>query len=135
MTECNGCGSCCDPVVLPYTQEQALGLAMDPADKLWTLQDLTPISQAEAEQKEPEFVRKLAKLFKQRRIVDRMHYFSCRHFDTESRTCRNYDARPPVCQKYPWLGGEPIQGTPLPPACSFRADIGQSVVEIRPKLS
>lgn len=126
MTECNSCGSCCDPVILPYTQEQAREFNMHPDDKRWTLEDLTPMSRHQAKAKEPEYVRRLLKIIK-RAGAELPHFYSCRHFDPSTRTCTNYDNRPPVCRKYPWLTGKPVVGTPLPQTCSFRADIGEPV--------
>ncbi len=134
MTECNGCGSCCDPVWLPYTQETAKFLGGMPDDnRRWILEDLTPMSKTQAKLREPELVRQIQKIRSLAKSAGgniAVYYYSCKNFDTETRQCLIYDNRPTVCRRYPWLTGKPIPGTPLPPACSFRADIGLPVVEI-----
>lgn len=127
MTECNGCGGCCDPVMMPYTQEFALRHADEfPTENLrWILEDLTPMTDHIAEEKEPEFVRRVTNMARKKN--QQRHFFSCINFDRHTRTCRIYEDRPPVCHGYPWLTGQPKHGTILPPACSYNADIGQPV--------
>ena len=34
-------------------------------------------------------------------------YFTCRHFDLESRRCMDYDNRPAMCRNYPY--GDPCE--------------------------
>lgn len=134
MTECNGCGSCCDPVWLPYSQADARHYDMHPESKRWTLEDLEPMSDVEVKAKEPDFYQRLHELWRNK-LIEGLFFYRCRNFEPFSRTCRIYDSRPPVCARYPWLLGFPVSGSPLPPTCSYRADIGETVVEIRPKPS
>ena len=133
MTECNGCGGCCDPVFMPYSQEQALAYKdqIGPESMRWIQEDLTPMSRRQAKLREPKLVRRLSKLRRQA-DAEPMHFYSCRHFDPDTRRCLIYENRPPVCRRYPWLLGKSVPGTPLPAACSFNADIGQPV-ELRRK--
>lgn len=129
MTECNGCGGCCDPVVLPFTQQQvkfASKFDIDDEDRRFVLEDLTPMRPKLALEKRPEM--------RGRPLVDAAgdlmllpHFYTCKHFDEETRACTNYEGRPPVCRGYPWYDSGPKHGAALPPACSFNADIGQPV--------
>lgn len=32
------------------------------------------------------------------------HYFTCKHWDTETRLCREYENRPAMCRDYPASG-------------------------------
>ncbi len=128
MTECNGCGSCCDPVMLPYGKLEAVRWAMDPADRRWTLEDLTLMSHKEVKAKDPEFYAAVMDIDRKLSLNgDRPFFFSCKNFDEQTRECRIYEKRPPACRDYPWRGKAPRK-TPLPSSCSFRADIGQPVI-------
>lgn len=130
---CNGCGSCCDPVILPYTQielrQGATPYDVDPEEREWVLNDLTPMRVKEAKAKEPWlFDRSRPKLGQLGE--DMAFYFSCRHFDPMTRRCTNYENRPLPCHSYPWYGARPNPFTALPPTCSFNEDIGVPVVLI-----
>lgn len=120
---CNGCGTCCDPVVLPYPHIRAM---TDPAlplrDRQWAQDDLTPMSAKEALTKVP--------WLRGRTLVDQFgnlnlgFYFRCRQFDPETRQCRSYDDRPGTCRNYPWYNGDPSDTAALAPWCSFNTDRG-----------
>lgn len=126
MTVCNGCGSCCHPVVLPFTKAEAAASDI-PADiKWWVAEILTPMSPKEAKRLEPHlFARPHLSL-----DIDRMtpFFYRCGWFDEEERVCTNYEGRPEGCRTFPWKTGRPKPGANLPPSCSFNADIGQPVV-------
>lgn len=127
-TECNGCGSCCHPVLLPYTQLEARSKwarNIDPVDLEWTLNDLAPMSRREVRKLEPW----LLDMALTGRTEDEVlpFFYRCRHFDETTRQCNNYPNRPPACRNHPWRDGIPQPGTALPPTCSFNADIGQPV--------
>jgi Fe-S-cluster containining protein len=125
VTDCNGCGGCCDPVILPYTQIEVLSATTNEEDRAWVLLDLTPISEDEARERQPEYVRRLRHLLAHG-LAKKVHFYRCRHYDDTTRRCSNYENRPPVCRGFPWMGGPPVQGVPLPTHCSFRADIGET---------
>lgn len=129
MTECNGCGSCCDPVVLHFTQEEYANQEIDPADKRWILEDLTPMPRKEAKDKEPDYYHTSMDGFWDPYTVTAglPFFYSCKHFDAATRECLNYEHRPPMCLGYPWHGKAPNRNTLLFPKCSFREDIGQLV--------
>jgi Fe-S-cluster containining protein len=125
VTTCNGCGSCCAPVTLPFTQDEARKAKhLDPYIRWWVLNVLEPMPAREAKAKEPF-------IFERPHVSARMDEiliftYRCRWFDEERRVCGNYEARPPGCRTYPWKG-QPDPQAALPPTCSFRADIGQPV--------
>lgn len=138
MTECNGCGGCCDPVVLSYTQEQARRTLPfewgDPRTRQWVIEDLTPITRAEGLRRAPYLSAGGKTLVDENGEPSILwsHFYECRWFDREARRCTNYEARPIVCREYPWLTGVPDPAAALPSECSFRADIGQPVEIRRP---
>lgn len=62
----------------------------------------------------------------------------CDMFDQGTRTCTAYNSRPPVCSRFPWYGDGPSaeRAAPLPPQCSFLADVppGQRPPDSRPLI-
>lgn len=136
MTECNSCGACCDPVTLPFDYSHLLEWArnMSDRDAHWVRTAIMPMTPIEAYQHEPWLRRAdLVSSVQANGIVmdgDSVFFYRCRWFDRDARQCTQYDKRPDVCRVYPWPDGTPLDGVALPPTCSFRADLGQSV-EIR----
>lgn len=132
MTECSGCGGCCSPVAMPYTQDdvrRTMPGQMHPENRRWILEDLVPISRREGLARSPymdsgpTFLRR-----PDDSVVEQWTwFFECRHYDPETRTCGNYEHRPPMCSGFPWYGDAPDRTKALPHECSFRADIGQPV--------
>lgn len=127
MTDCNNCGGCCDPVMLPYSRIQAetAGPDMDPLNRRWVLEDLTPISRREGMARSPYVKDGLTILGDQR--TGEAHWFwsffyDCKHYDAENKRCTNYENRPPICRDYPWYDGGVDTQKALPLECSFRAD-------------
>jgi Fe-S-cluster containining protein len=143
VTECNGCGCCCSPVVLSFTQAEARGgpaaAAMSPEDRRFVLEDLTPISRRAGDALGAYWIGELetarGQPWRGRNGSPLRFYFRCRHFDEESRRCLNYDDRPPLCRAFPFHGAPPMPGQALPPPCSFRADLGQPVEPVAVFLS
>lgn len=134
MTACNGCGACCSPVALAFTQDdirRALPAQIDPANRAWVLNDLTPITRREGIRRTGMNGGITTAVVGHGRSTEAVltltFFYECRHYDDASRTCRAYDQRPPMCADYPWYGMPPEPGKFLPPECSFRADIGQPV--------
>lgn len=136
MTECNGCGRCCHPVSLPFSQfavqTNAKGTEnMNPRTRRWVLEELVPISRREG----LEMRRDLRGSGSLTWVRDHFEagysfFFLCRNFDPDTRLCAAYDDRPDVCSGYPHYGQRPrADAIPkLPPECSFRADYGQPVM-------
>lgn len=124
---CNGCGSCCDPVSLPFTQDEARrNTRIEPRTRKWLLEELTPMPRREAREKEPWlFTTNIHGRFLEDSLP---FYYRCKWFDEETRACTNYDDRPEPCRDYPWGDGPPKPNAALAPSCSFREDIGQPVI-------
>lgn len=135
MTDCNSCGSCCDPVVTAYTKIDAqTSPDMDPADRAWVLNDLTPMKRSDVLAREPWLLDRSPRLSMAQDGSDLFvpYFYACRWFDADSRRCTNHDGRPPACRDYPWGDREPNPTAALPPTCSYRADQGLPV-ELRRK--
>ncbi len=130
MTECRlGCGACCDPVQIPWTQAEAVTLPIDPRDRFWMLEMLTPMSRREAKAKMPH-------LFDGRPVVDANKrpvfpmFYSCRAFDPETRLCTAHELRPPICSGFPWYDEAPKRNATIPPQCEFNRDVGREPVMV-----
>ena len=138
MTDCNGCGACCDPVSLAYTQTEALTrVGLDPDDRRFIVEDLRPLSQREGRRRAfwiGELEVERGQVWQGLDGSPLRFDYECRHFDPVSRRCLNYEHRPPLCRRFPWQG-RPPPGVALPPPCSYRADIGQPVEEVAVFLS
>lgn len=120
-------------MVLSLSQpEFAQTVGIPPAIRNWILHDLTPMPRREAKVKAPWNFAQSVTAF---RVIDSMPwYYSCRHFDAETRLCGAFEDRPKPCRDYPWAGGKPTPTTVLPPTCSFRADIGKEVLPVPVRL-
>lgn len=133
MTQCNGCGRCCDPVVLPFTQDDARRAArgeMLPENRRWVIEDLTPIPRRQGINATADYMTAGGKTvygIKGEPVVLFSHFFTCKWFDTETRTCEAYDRRPPICSGYPWYDDEPDDSKTIPKECSYNADVGVPV--------
>lgn len=128
-TVCNGCGGCCHPVTLPFTQmEAAQARNLDPRERHWILHELTPMSRREAKALAPWAFNTL--IYGGSLNNSLPFYYRCMWYDTESRRCTNYEGRPDCCRDYPWSGQPPNRNAALPPACSFNEDIGRTVVPV-----
>lgn len=135
-TACNFCGGCCDPVVMPFTQAEAIRMPpteLDAAHRKWVLNDLTPMSYHEGIAKMPHM--RGQSMATASGELSMPFFFRCRWFDNETRLCTNYENRPEVCSSYPWGGRPPRSDAALPPQCSFNADIGRPVALLPTKNS
>lgn len=149
MTDCNGCGDCCDPVAIVFTQEFVRSL--DPKSRReivgkrstrWILEELVPIDR-EVGLAESPHLSTGETTFTIEGLGDvkvGTHFYRCLNFDTETRQCRAYDDRPPECAGYPWYEATPDaydeelkERTPLPARCSYNADLGRPVAVERPR--
>lgn len=119
MTECNGCGSCCENIHLSASWDliEARALCVSPDDD-WP-------AWVRSGYKRPELAR--ANYFDARFIFEHWHLntdaetYGCDMFDEATRRCTDHAGRPPICSGYPWYGREPTL-VYLHPNCSFRAD-------------
>lgn len=134
---CNGCGRCCDPVPLPYTQEDIARvlpgmLAGGKADRDFVLHVLKPISRREGLARSWYSSGKTAGLTSSdprngKAEVVTTFFYECSWYDRENKRCTNYENRPPLCRSYPWYEGRPDPQVALPAECSFNADVGRPV--------
>lgn len=138
MTECSGCGACCDPVVLPYTlneiRQQLPGACAEPLDREFALEHLTPISRREGLRRAPYFTAGGVTVLGApgqpgSEFLAYSFFYECDRFDRETRQCTAYDDRPPMCSEYPHYG-QPDPAKAIPLMCAFRADIGLPVEDV-----
>lgn len=138
MTTCNGCGRCCNPVVLAGTlNDVALGNAVvpDPETLRWIREDLTPLRRREGLFMVRDYMTGYTNwMHEGKPVVMASHFYSCKWYDHETNQCTNYDNRPPPCRGYPWADKKPDPAMNLPPECSFNADIGQPVKLIQKEV-
>lgn len=123
-----GCGKCCNPVVLPVTQleiAQTFPISGDElADRLFILNDLTPLSTKEGLRLAPYLKGRVLSSTANGGAVMAPKFYSCRHYDSATRLCTNYENRPPVCREHPRYGLDRVQpNTALPFECSFNEDV------------
>jgi len=132
--ECRpGCGACCDPVVLPYTQSEARGQAhrFEASELRWILDDLVPMSRREAKAKFPELFERVSfGVVDGQLIGDLPMFYSCGNLDPETRLCGIHDHRPEACRQYPWYGQGPDRRKALPAECEFQREVGREPVMV-----
>ncbi len=87
---CNGCGGCCDPVVLAYSKSMArLALELgkiEPANARWVEEDLTPVHRAEGMAK-ADYLGDCRSVWTDGRgelVFMDSFYYSCRHYGAET---------------------------------------------------
>lgn len=126
-----GCGLCCAPVVLNYTQLDALGdTRMDPEERRWVLEDLTPMPAKEVAAVWPEIVRKPVAGIVDGQVVMTRYLYRCRNLDPDTKQCRIYDRRPGACRGYPWYDDPPHPAKTIPPQCGYNLDVGREPVPV-----
>ena len=138
MTECNGCGRCCDPytsIVSPLHlrtgfAEQVVG--DETAD--WMRAHLTPLKRRDGIEMTADYLDSGMTMFVVAGHVVQMltWFYKCDLYDSETRQCTDHSSRPAPCRGFPWFGEEPTPTKALPVECSFNADVGRPVV-IRPR--
>lgn len=131
MTACNGCGGCCSPVSLAWTQDDVsrmLPTQIDARTRHWVLHELHPLTRREAVAATPWLQGLQTYAVRNGVLVlDRPTYYRCDHYDEDTKMCGDYDNRPQVCRDHPTYRGKVQPGACLPPGCSYRADLGQEV--------
>jgi Fe-S-cluster containining protein len=137
-TACNGCGCCCDPVVIPHSPTTlANGVSAQVAGPelvAWMREHLTPIKRSVGI--------RLAGAQGLGHQTDAIiggvpvsllsWFWSCDLYDPATRQCTDWEHRPDICRGYPWYDEPPDPTKRLPLECSYRTDIGQPV-ELRTK--
>lgn len=129
MTDCAGCGDCCERVAPLQSVPDLRRKLADPYYVGWNRNQAEKIVQMLTERVDP--------------AVDwtppSRPTYRCKHFNAETRLCEAYDQRPWMCAGYPWYPTPPIPflntanyvEKPIPeripldfsPRCSFIADI------------
>lgn len=134
MTECNGCGVCCDPVQLPFAPTDFAVNAdrFDPAALAFYREHLTPIPRREGRLLVGHWSSGWSEVLIPGGGPQMVpaHYYRCDLYDPDGRRCTAFDERPEMCSGYPWYGDLPNPMAQLPPTCSYRADVGQPVEPI-----
>lgn len=138
MTEgsCNGCGRCCDPVVLGFGPDDVRRnpQVLSADDVRWILNDLTLIGRREGLAKADYLTQGgwtyvTSPLLGAQLIMS--YFYRCRRFDAETRSCAIYDNRPRTCREYPWGDEPPDPKHVLPPECGYLVDVGRVPVQMR----
>lgn len=143
--ECNGCGSCCDPVMmgmaqhdvvtmLPSVAERRFGIT--PEDYRWIRDDLVPMPRREGLAKSPWLTQggTTMAIIQGEPVMMLSLFYSCRRFDPVERRCTDYDNRPPICRTFPYMDdGMPIDAKTLPHWCGYREDAEPVPVELLPR--
>lgn len=143
MTECNGCGQCCEVVALSYRQTQADILKLRgeiPEDEAkWAKECLVPMSRRVVKELQPDLLHLMVP--PPHMVNARLRagtvipfYYSCKNWDSETKMCTDYENRPNLCKGFPWFDGRPSPHKYLPPQCSFRADVGLPIEDIPVKM-
>lgn len=121
-------------MMLPYTQleaAQARDDEIEPENRRWIAEDLTPITRREGLRRTKDYVTKGLTILGDERTGDALwvwsHFYECKHYDPATKQCGNYENRPPICSGYPWYGQQVDNSKALPSECSFRADQGTPV--------
>lgn len=136
MTDCNGCGQCCSPVVLPYSRHEAQMLLPAVRHEMfterewrWIMEDLEPIPRRDGLARAPYLTDGKTRLMVDGygEVVLFSNFYRCRQYDEETGRCLTYDDRPEVCAEFPWYGDPPDPTKAIPPPCSYNADVGQPV--------
>ena len=120
MTECNGCGHCCDPVIFGHDpQEFAAARLADPH-----LDEVGAWARQQAEFLRENWHSESSFTAPDGRTVHRVR---CDAYDRATRTCQAYENRPRVCSAFPWYDEAPSLASPqagaMAPMCSYNADV------------
>jgi len=139
---CNGCGDCCDPVILPYSKFEAQTMHPMHRKELfterewrWLMEELEPMPRKEGLAKAPYLGAGVTYgRVAGQEIVLYSHFYRCSNFDVETRSCTSYHDRPEVCSEFPWYGAQPNPTKAISPRCSYNEDLGREVaVELTPR--
>jgi Fe-S-cluster containining protein len=132
MTECNGCGACCEPFQTVFAPNHfALHPdAFDPDELVFYREHLTPMKRRDGRRMTWWSTGWSEMIIDGHAQLLAAHYYKCDRYDTETRQCTDYANRPDVCRKFPWYDEPPDPNKVLPPTCSFNADIGRDVVPL-----
>lgn len=139
MTECNGCGQCCEVIALSYRPDQADLLHIRgeiPKDEAeWAKNCLVPMSRRTVKELQPDLLHLMVpppwlvnEKLKRGEVIP--YYYSCNNWDPETKQCMDYENRPALCRGFPWFDKPPSRLKYLPTQCSFRADVGLPIEDV-----
>jgi Fe-S-cluster containining protein len=87
---CNG--NCCEHFVLPFSYEVIKRRAQHDVGANGTLLEMRMVADMVIPLKKYQpYTNRVAKYF----------WYTCKHFDTQTRKCKIYDKRPSLCRTYP----------------------------------
>jgi Fe-S-cluster containining protein len=146
VTDCNGCGGCCDPFITVFSPasfglgheihiDGSIGAKLDPDELAFAREHLTAMRRSDGRNMVRDWSRGYSEF-----IIDGdvrlvpAFYYRCDRYDPTERRCTDYDNRPDCCRGYPWYGDPPDTHKALPPTCSYNADIGRPVAEMPVEL-
>lgn len=119
MTECAGCGDCCENLPM-NTPERAdiYGKRMLASPVAAKVDGVTRKQWAWMAQLVPLGLIRITEKGEPR------YRYDCPRFDKATRRCTDYANRSPVCNRYPHYDREPkpYDGGDMSPRCSFNAD-------------
>jgi hypothetical protein len=138
-TACNRCGDCCEVIQLHWSQEQIRNDWGEGRFRSWVLDELVPISKAEAYTVLPGLRRQHQLISAQQppRPLP-LNFYRCLNFDAQARTCRIHAGDLPLaCAGFPWYNGRPDALTLIPyERCSYHADVALTEANVtRPPTS
>jgi Fe-S-cluster containining protein len=138
MTECNGCGVCCDPFMMVYSPHDVItmGPRLDAEERAFYDQHLTPIRRADGRRMVAHWSSGWSEIHIPGDGWQMLAawYYRCDRYDPVARRCTDYENRPDVCRGYPWYGEAPDPNKSLPPTCSYRADVGKAVEPVEVEI-
>jgi Fe-S-cluster containining protein len=128
---CNGCGHCCNPVILDKTkreyQMQLPETEEGKANRRFVLDCLTLLPAAEGHRRAQYLFDPSIELGVSATVGGEptvaVFFYECKNYDPDERKCLDWENRPPVCRGFPWYDGPPRREAVLPPECSFIEDI------------
>lgn len=130
MTDCNGCGACCDPFMMVFSPNDilTLGPRLDAGERAFCEQHLTPIRRADGRRMVAHWSGGWSEMMVNGKPqLLPAWYYQCDRYDPVAKRCTDYEHRPDVCRDYPWYGELPDPNKALPPTCSYLADVGKPV--------
>jgi Fe-S-cluster containining protein len=137
MTECNGCGACCDPFMMVYSPAdlEIHAREMDRDEMEFYRDHLSPIRRADGRRMVAHWSSGWSEfVLHGEAVLLAAWYYKCDRYDPVAKQCTDYEHRPDVCRGYPWYGDPPDVNKALPPTCSYRADVGLDVMPVEVEI-
>ena len=130
MDLCNRCGACCRVLTVEQTPAEIQAIAAVtkvlgiPSDMIFAAEHWHPLTRAEAMQRNPFYVNRLA---------PDAHLYWCDQLGPDG-SCMSHATRPLVCRGYPWYE-QPVRDMALAdPECGYSYDVVNEYVIQRPEM-